>query len=97
MGKREVASFAVWEHFSLFLLFSQESMIGSRTAPFGQNLPETPPDLHSRGAASGGVGFLGCARQGLATAHDTMVRSKGRGILGKTKNGVCEICELRAG
>jgi hypothetical protein len=90
MGKRAVESFAVWKPFSLFLRFSQETMTSTGEAPICEQLRGNLQTciLDERHLPESGL--LASPRQGLTAAHDEMMMAKGKGFLGKTKNGVCD-------
>ena len=78
MGTREVESLAAWKPFSLFLRFSQESMIASGEAPFCQKLPHTPQACIREERHLAESGLLACTWEGLTLVLDDDGRRKGR-------------------
>jgi len=73
MGEGEVDGFAAWKPFSLFLRFSQESLIGRGEAPFCQKLSDNPQTCTREERQLAESGLSACTWQGLTIVHDEMM------------------------
>jgi len=73
MGEGEVDGFAAWKPFSLFLRFSQESLIGRGDARFCRRLSDNPQTGTREEPQLAESALSACTWQGLTIVHDEMM------------------------
>ena len=73
MGEGEVDGFAAWKPFSLFLRFSQESLIGRGEASFCQKRSDNPQGGTREERQVAESALSACTWQGLTIVHDEMM------------------------